>query len=154
MVREIHIEPGYWQNLPESSGLWYDYNLSRKELSDRENVIQRVMPLIVEVIHQDLTDRQREVVTLYFSSPGLTQTSVARLLRISQPTVNQHLNGKKRSGKRIGGAMRRIRKAICRRTHARDCPNNGNKVPYIIGSLLSQSTNSRRAMRLLDSLRS
>jgi DNA invertase Pin-like site-specific DNA recombinase len=41
-----------------------------------------------------------------------TQVHIARELGISQSTVSQHINGKKRNGKKIGGSIRKIRKAI------------------------------------------
>ena len=41
-----------------------------------------------------------------------TQVHIAHKLGISQPTVNQHLNGKKRNGKKVGGSIRKIRKMI------------------------------------------
>ena len=52
---------------------------------------------------QKLTARQHEVMSLRFWEDQ-TQVQIAERLAISQPTVNQHLTGKRRNGKKIGGA--------------------------------------------------
>ena len=53
--------------------------------------------------------RQREVVELYFFA-GLTLYEIADRLGILVPSVSQHLFGKVRGGKRVGGAIPKLRK--------------------------------------------
>ena len=62
------------------------------------------------LIETRLTPKQREVVELYFYE-NLTQQEIAARLGISQQVVSKHLFGVLRDGKRVGGAMARLRKA-------------------------------------------
>lgn len=148
MSREIHLRPELWANLPEKVRRWHDYNTSEEEGSRREAILRQVVPRLLEIISVDLTDRQREVVTLYYAPQGATQTCIGQILGISQATVNQHLRGKRRNGKQIGGAMGRIRKGI--RTRA--CSDNDVKTLSILNRLLAQMANHRKATELLDRL--
>ena len=74
-----------------------------------------IMAFVADVISKGLTARQREVIDLYFRQQH-TQARTAQKLGITQPTVSQHLNGKMRDGKKVGGAIRRIRKSLGHRT--------------------------------------
>ena len=148
MAREIHLPSDLWANLPESVGRWYDYNRSEEEGPGREAVLRQVVPRLLEIIAADLTDRQREVMKLYYAPEAATQACIGRTLGISQATVNQHLHGKRRNGKRIGGAVGRIRKGIRRRA----CSDNDVKALSILDRLLTQRANRRRASDLLDLL--
>lgn len=55
-------------------------------------------------------DRQREVVLLYFIEE-LNQRQIAERLGIAQQSVSEHLYGKIRNGRAVGGALRKLRKA-------------------------------------------
>ena len=80
----------------------------------RQRKIAAITSQLREMIPAALTPRQREIVELYFFQ-GQTEQEIAEQLRISVPSVSQHLFGKKRRGKRIGGAMARLRKEAERR---------------------------------------
>lgn len=58
-----------------------------------------------------LTDRQRRMVEGYFFE-GLSQGDLARLLGCSQQVVQKTIFGVVRSGKRVGGALSRLRAAL------------------------------------------
>jgi DNA-directed RNA polymerase specialized sigma24 family protein len=58
-----------------------------------------------------LTDRQRCMVEGYFFE-GLSQGDLARKLGVTQQVVQKTLFGVVRSGKRIGGALSRLRMAL------------------------------------------
>jgi len=95
----------------EEHSLWHETEedaASRRLL--RESVAE-IMPLIAEVMDEVLTDRQRDIVRLYFMEQR-TQQEIAELLEISVPSVSQHLFGKRRAGKVIGGAIPKIRKRL------------------------------------------
>ena len=62
------------------------------------------------MIDARLTERQREIVDLYFFK-GLTQQEIAKELKIPQQVVSKHLFGVIRCGKRVGGGMQKLRKA-------------------------------------------
>jgi DNA-directed RNA polymerase specialized sigma subunit len=70
---------------------------------------REVLAALGVVVRTRLTDRQREIVELYFFE-GLSQPAVAERLGISQQAVSRHLFGVIRNGRRIGGAIQRLRK--------------------------------------------
>jgi RNA polymerase sigma factor (sigma-70 family) len=65
-------------------------------------------------MNEVLTSRQREVIRLYFFE-GLNQREIAQKLGISQQSVSEHLYGKKRKGRALGGALRKLRKVCIKR---------------------------------------
>lgn len=62
-------------------------------------------------IRHDLTDKQRQAVELFFFD-GLTQDQIAQRLGIRQQVVHKRLYGALRSGRRVGGAIARLRRAL------------------------------------------
>ncbi len=65
------------------------------------------------IIEDGLTERQRQVLELYFLR-GLDQSTVARLLGMSQQSVSEHIHGKTRHGHQVGGLVRKLRKLCAR----------------------------------------
>ena len=65
-------------------------------------------------MNEVLTDRQREVVELYYFAQ-LNQRQIAEHLDITQQTVSEHLYGKVRDGRAVVGAIRKLRKACAER---------------------------------------
>lgn len=61
-----------------------------------------------------LTSKQREAVELHFFE-GMTQGQIARKLGITQQVVQKRLHGVIRRGKRIGGALPRLKSALMQR---------------------------------------
>ena len=111
LFRAAHLELGYWNNIPANYGLWYSYN-SETSRKRREFVYSKIIPFLIRLMPEYLTARQFEVMRLCHLDYYFTQSVTANILGISQPTVNQHLKGKKRNGKNVGGAYRRIRKRL------------------------------------------
>ena len=62
------------------------------------------------LITSGLTERQREIVDLYYFR-GQTQADIAAALGISQQAVSRQLFGVVRRGNRVGGAIKRLRRA-------------------------------------------
>lgn len=62
------------------------------------------------IVSSTLTDKQRRIVQLYFFE-GRSQVEVAAELGISQQVVSRQLFGVLRNGRRVGGAVRRLRQA-------------------------------------------
>ena len=62
------------------------------------------------ILEENLTPKQREVVALHFFA-NLNQRQIAEKLGISQQAVSEHLYGKTRGGRKVGGALRKLRKA-------------------------------------------
>lgn len=67
-----------------------------------------MLALLRELVATALTPRQREIVDLYFTD-GLSQAEIAERLGISQQVVSKQLFGVMREGRRVGGAIRRLR---------------------------------------------
>ncbi len=58
-----------------------------------------------------LTARQREIVEWHFFE-GVSQGDIARRLGVTQQVVQKSLYGVNRRGRRIGGALGRLREAL------------------------------------------
>jgi DNA-directed RNA polymerase specialized sigma24 family protein len=58
---------------------------------------------------------------------GKTQEDIAEILDLTQSTVSRHLFGTVRDGRKIGGAIHKLRKAIDR--------NGDEKITRALGSL-------------------
>ena len=99
-----------------------------------------------------LTQRQQQVVTLYCLE-GLTQVEVAAALGISQASVSQHLQGKLRGGHHVGGAFRKLRKAIQKAARRRtgQAPRHA-EILSVFNELLDASITRRRASEIIGTL--
>ena len=148
---EAHLTQGHWANLPAELATWYEYNYSLEDRLKRQQIIGEIVPVIREVIASQLTARQEQVVSLYFIGQH-TQVQIAERLRISQPTVSQHLNGKRRNGKKVGGAMRRIRKSIRKEAARSRGRDDGIKMLLILDALLDDDVSYRAATKLFGSV--
>jgi len=78
----------------------------------REELVKKLIELIRVEVLPKLTERQRQITKMYL----LNEKEIAEILAISQPTVSQHLFGKKRNGKKVGGSIRKIRKIILKKS--------------------------------------
>ncbi len=109
---EIPVPPDYFDQLTTEDHLWYQ--ASSDEFSNARHIKrQKVLKQIRQIITKELTDRQNECVRLYFYE-GKTQDEIGDILGISRRVVSQHLFGVTRGGRRIGGAINKIRK-MCRK---------------------------------------
>lgn len=77
----------------------------------QRELTSRIMPLVLDLIDEVLTPRQREIVHFYFFEK-MTENEISQQLGISVPSVSQHLFGKSRGGKMIGGAIPKLRKKL------------------------------------------
>jgi predicted transcriptional regulator len=110
-----------------------------------------VVPHIWQIISSGLSARQREVITLYFLRQ-LNQVSIAKKLGISQPTVSQHLNGKRRKGKKIGGSIKKIKKLIRNMASTQNSNSNEPNLIRLLSQLLDKRTGYRESSDLLRSI--
>src|SRR5262245_5572689 len=103
---ELSFDPGDFDALP---GDLFDAPLDGEAPAD--SVARRTaLDAIADLVRTGLTDKQRRIVELYFYE-GCTQSEVAAELGISQQAVSRQLFGVVRDGRRIGGAIARLRKA-------------------------------------------
>jgi DNA-directed RNA polymerase specialized sigma24 family protein len=86
-----------------SEGLW-----SPKEPSPQR---RKLCDAVREAVATSLTSKQREVVEGYFFE-GLSQGQLATRLGITQQVVHKRLYGAQRSGRRVGGALEKLRQVL------------------------------------------
>jgi RNA polymerase sigma factor (sigma-70 family) len=105
---ELPVDPGDLDALP--TGL-LDAPVQPGRDPERERARAEAIAGLAEVIRTGLTVKQRRIVELYFYE-GHTQQEIAAILGISQQVVSRQLFGVLRNGRRIGGAVARLRR-IC-----------------------------------------
>ena len=103
---ELSFDPGDFDALPGDL-----LDAPEPELDPARAEARRdALAAIAELVHSGLTAKQREIVQLYFYD-GRSQVEIAAALGISQQVVSRQLFGVVRDGRRIGGAIARLRKA-------------------------------------------
>lgn len=116
------FNPDFWEvptdvtrldRFAATSGLWFETETDRERRHAMRDFYQAVSPVVHTLIDSTLTGRQREVLRLYYFD-GKTQEDIADQLAVSQSTVSRHLFGTVREGKRVGGAIRKLQKALDR----------------------------------------
>lgn len=149
--REVQFEPHQWANIPQSASLWPNPP-SDQAAELRLRTEEEIALILHAVMVTALTQRQRQIMELYYLEDR-TQVEIATTLGISQATISQHLTGKRRGSARVGGAFRKIRKAIHKAAKRRAHP--GTRFTQIIRTLddlLDHSITHRRARSLLNTL--
>lgn len=106
---EIPVAPEVLDSFPSAEDVFEDIASgdSEKEANRREAV-----NLIKMIIASHLTPKQQQIVDLYFYK-GLSQGEIAAQLGINQQVVSKHLFGVLREGKKIGGALQKLKKLCC-----------------------------------------
>lgn len=108
---EIPTESAYLENVASERALWYETEVDRDRRHAMQEFYGEVMPEVKHYIERKLTSRQREVVQLYYFR-GLSQEDIADTLKLSQSTVSRHLFGTVRNGRKVGGALHKLRKVV------------------------------------------
>ena len=146
-----HLGFEQWNDIPESSQIRYSYNHDKSD-KEEESDYSRVISFLFDFMAENLTARQFEVMRMYHLDYHLTQNAIAQVLKITQPTVNQHINGKKRNGKHVGGAYRRIRREVCSIVNNDDLSSNDRQILRFLMSLGKPDISFKQRRRLLGSL--
>jgi predicted transcriptional regulator len=149
--RETQFSPEQWACVPTTASPWHSAP-APLDVDDRLRTAGEIGAVLHAIIIKDLTFRQRQVVELYYFE-NRTQEEVATALGISQATVSQHLKGKRRRGNYVGGAFRKIRKAI-RKAAARKVGDKGRYAEIITAFdvLLETSITHLRAHKTMEAL--
>jgi DNA-directed RNA polymerase specialized sigma24 family protein len=149
--RDVQYKPEKWANTPESAGLWS--GVSPEEATDRRlRTADEIDLLLKAILLTALTPRQQQVMELYYYE-ARTQVEIATTLGITQQTVSQHLSGKSRGKSHVGGAFRKIRKAIHKATRRRGLADTRyNQIIQTLDQLLDNSITHRRARNLIETL--
>jgi len=111
---EVTLEAESWNRIAREDALWYESEQDGQARAHSRERAEHVWPRIRELIDEVLTERQREVVLLHFLEE-LNQRQIAERLGLSQQSVSEHLYGKAQGDRRVGGALRKLRKACARR---------------------------------------
>ncbi len=110
---EIPTGSEYLENLPAERALWFETEEDQQRRHVFQDFFNDVGPVVMQLVDVHLTQRQREVVKLYYVH-GKTQEDIAVILDLAQSTVSRHLFGTVRQGKKVGGAIPKLRKLIDR----------------------------------------
>lgn len=151
MFNAIHLDSDHWNNLDAKHRNWSEYNENSEQRWHRDALTKIIIKIIKIEILPGLTSRQQQIIQLYFVYQ-LRQVQIAKILGISQPTVSQHISGKKRNGKKIGGSLHKIRKTILKKSC---CQRISSHLEYlsIFQKLLDEKISLRRKVLLFKKLK-
>ena len=119
------FNPYFWEvptdfatldRVADSDGLYYETEAEQDRRHALGDFFREVGPSVSELIDSTLTPRQREVVKLYYYYDK-TQEDIAIILQLTQSTVSRHLFGTSRAGKKVGGAIPKLRKVLNKTNH-------------------------------------
>ncbi|MFA6244992.1 MAG: sigma-70 family RNA polymerase sigma factor [Candidatus Hydrogenedentales bacterium] len=108
---EIPTSAAYLDGIPAERALWFETAEDRERRYALQDFFQSVLPVVQELIDAQLTERQKEVLKLYYFC-NKTQEDIAEMLGLTQSTVSRHLFGTARNGKKVGGAVAKLQKAV------------------------------------------
>ena len=152
MFNAIHLDSDHWNNLDAKHRNWSEYNSNSEQMWQREALTKTIIEIIKIEILPGLTSRQQQVIQLYFVYQ-LRQVQIAKILRISQPTVSQHISGKKRNGKKIGGSIHKIRKTILKKSRCRRTSSSNPAYMSVLQKLLDEKISLRKKALLFKKLK-
>lgn len=121
------FNPDFWEvptdlnvldRTASTQALWFETEVDRERRYAMKDFFEEVTPSVREIIAAKLTARQRQILSLYYLE-GKTQEDIAAELRLTQSTVSRHLFGTVRDGKKVGGAIPKLRKVIDRANNPR-----------------------------------
>lgn len=114
------LDPDFWElrvdqlvldRFPSNRMPHFETEEEVRQRLDRNEWVARMMGVIRKLMEEILTERQREVVRLYFLEER-TEREIADELDITVSSVSQHLFGKRRGGRIVGGAIPKLRKHL------------------------------------------
>jgi len=113
------FNPNFWEipfdfdkltEFDSKCALWYETDEEQESRWLREDKQERIIPQLMEIIENELTPKQRQAFILYFFGQK-TQEEIGQIMGIPHQVVSQHIYGIRRNGKKIGGAIAKIRKS-------------------------------------------
>jgi biotin operon repressor len=121
---EVRLDPGDLDRYAADAALWA--TPAEDETSTFPTPARQVELLapVMEVIRGALTERQQQALLLYYLQQK-TQEEIAAILGISRRVVSQHLFGICRNGRRVGGALAKVRRLCHQRGLALVAPPRG-----------------------------
>src|SRR5687767_7361022 len=108
---EVAGDERHWREIPFSPDVLDAWDITQEPdepINERRARLRaELIAALRDLVSSRLTDRQRQIVQLYFFE-GRTQQEIAEKLEISQQTVSRQLFGVVRNGKKVGGAIKRL----------------------------------------------
>ena len=149
--RETQFTSEQWACVPSTASPWHSSPVP-PGADDRLRTAEEIALVLHALMMSVLTPRQRQVMELYYLERR-TQVEIAIALGVSQATVSQHLKGKRRGKHHVGGAFRKIRKAI-HKAAARHAGADSRYAAIItaLDALLDASITRRRAHGIMSAL--
>ena len=111
---EITLAAEGWERFAGEEALWHESAEDARARQHSQARADDLWPEVRAIVDAVLTERQREIVLLYYVE-GLNQRQIAERLNTAQQSVSEHLFGKARGGRTVGGALRKLRKVCARR---------------------------------------
>ncbi len=108
---EIPTKTEFLENLPSERALWYETDEDRERRWALQEFFQAVLPAVEELVRANLTKRQQQILRMYYFE-SMTQEDIAAALDLTQSTVSRHLFGTTRNGKKVGGAIPKLRRVV------------------------------------------
>ena len=114
------FNPDFWEvsmsaqdldRVASDRALWFETDEDRRRRYAMQEFYSAVKPTIMALVDSTLTCRQRDVVKLYFIY-GKSQEDIAEELGLTQSTVSRHLFGTMRNGRKVGGALTKLKRLI------------------------------------------
>ena len=146
-----HLGLEQWNNIPDGSRIHSSYSHGQSDI-EQKSAYSKVISFLFKFMAEHLTARQVEVMRMYHFDYHLTQDAIAQVLDIAQTTVNQHINGKKRNGKHVGGAYQKIRREACNIANSEDLSADDRQILNFLMSLGRSDISSKQRRRLFVSL--
>ncbi len=106
---ELTISNMSWNKFSDKDGLYYKDPDEKEDINKRRKYVENIWPEVEKIMKQVLTEQKLKIVNLYYFEE-MNQSQIAEKLNISQQAVSEHLYGKIRNGRTIGGAIRKLRK--------------------------------------------
>jgi len=103
ILESVLTEPSFLEQLLSEP-------VDEKRSQEKRRIKSEAIDRIREIIEAKLTPRQRQIVGMYFYD-GMTQQEISQALGINQQVVSKHLFGVLRNGRKVGGAVRKLRKS-------------------------------------------
>lgn len=128
---EIRLDPRDLDRYAADAAIWSDPGEDDQSRRRRERRQAQMLAPVMEVITRSLTERQRQALLLYYLQQK-TQDEIAQIMGISRRVVSQHLFGICRNGRKVGGALQKVRK-LCRKQGLRGT-NGPLAVPLAAGA--------------------
>jgi DNA-directed RNA polymerase specialized sigma24 family protein len=110
---EIPVDFNKLTEFDNSRSVCYETDDERESRWIREHEQKKLMTEVMDIISCELTPKQQQVIILYFFGQK-TQEEIGKIMGVPHQVVSQHIYGIMRNGKKVGGAIARIRKA-CRK---------------------------------------